>query len=216
MNKLLLIGAGGHCKSIINTLKKIDCYDEIFIVDIQKQGNFIMGCQVIGSDEDLPKLFQQGYTEAFVSVGSVGNVEIRLKLTKMLDDIGFKQPNIVDPDAKVAVSVTMGRGNFIGTGAIINAEVNLSDFVIVNTGAIIEHECKIGSFSHIAPGAVLCGNVGIGDCVHIGAGSVVKQGITIGTHSIVGINSTVVKDILSGSVVVGTPADIISLRKGKK
>ena len=53
------------------------------------------------------------------------------------------------------------------------------------------------------------GRVAIGNNVFIGAESVVLPGVTIGSNVVIGANSTVSHDIPDGSVVVGSPAQII-------
>ena len=53
------------------------------------------------------------------------------------------------------------------------------------------------------------GRVTIGDNVFIGADSVVLPGVTIGDNVVIGANSTVTHDIPSGSVAVGSPAQVI-------
>ena len=51
--------------------------------------------------------------------------------------------------------------------------------------------------------------VTIGNNVFIGAESVILPGVTIGDNVIIGANSTVTHDVLSGSVVAGSPARAI-------
>ena len=206
---LLLIGGGGHCCSVIDSLLADPAcpYDKIAVVDTpEKRGSIIAADIVcIGTDDDLEQLKREGYTDAFVSVGSVGEAALRIKLTNQVGELGYRLPNILDPTAVVGRNVSFGRGIYVGKRAVINYGCRIDDGAIINTGSILEHQCQIGKFSHIAPGAVLCGNVRIGDYAHIGAGSAVKQGISIGNGAVIGLGSTVVKDIGSGVVAFGNP-----------
>ncbi len=205
--KLLLIGGGGHCHSVLDSVVSLHIYDEIGIIDIV--GNPYLGIPVIGTDDDVPRLFCEGWKEAFVTVGSVGDTSIRRKLFKMIKNIGLSCPNIIDPTAVVGKGVKIGEGTFIGKRAVINSGSVIGEGVIINTGAIIEHDCIIGAFSHISPGAVLCGQVNIGDDSHIGAGSIVRQLIKVGNNTLIGAGSVIVKDIPDNVKAYGNPCKVV-------
>ncbi|SFV02714.1 acetyltransferase [Butyrivibrio sp. INlla21] len=208
MSKILLVGGGGHCKSVLDSLLSLNAYSEIGIID-SNVGDRIMGISVIGCDDDLPKLIEQGWTDAFVTVGSIGNTKVRHRLYDMLKSIGFNTPSIVDPTAIIAKDVVIDDGTFIGKGAIVNAETRIGCCSIINSGAIIEHECVIGAFCHISTGATLCGQVTISDDTHIGAGTVIRQCIEIGSNSLVGCGSVVVNNIPSNVKAYGNPCKVV-------
>lgn len=161
MNKrILLIGGGGHCKSVLDSLLELNEYAEIGIVDKKENlGNSVMGVPVVGCDDDLPALFRDGYRYAFVTVGSIGNPALRIKLFNLVSKIGYELPVIIDDSAKVSKHAKIEQGVFIGKQTIVNAGAQIKKGTIINSGAIVEHDCQIGDFSHIAPGAVLSGEV---------------------------------------------------------
>lgn len=204
--KLLLIGGGGHCKSIIDSLDSYTIYEEISIIDKSVlTGTMVGNRKVIGTDDDLVRLKSSGYTDGFVSVGSIGNPSIRIKLTKRIRKLGFHIPNIVDSSSHVSPSCKLGEGIYIGKAANINAGCFIGDGAIINTGAIVEHECKVGPFVHIAPGAVVCGNTTIGENTHIGANATVLQGVRVGDNVMVAAGSVITKNIANGKTVLGVP-----------
>jgi sugar O-acyltransferase (sialic acid O-acetyltransferase NeuD family) len=208
--KILLIGAGGHCKSVLDSVLNKNDFSEIEIIDKNKNiGKKVLGKAVTGCDEDLIKFFNKGYIYAFITVGSIKNFKPRIKLFKKILNIGFEIPNIIDVTAKISKYIKMERGIFIGKNAVINTDVYLEEGVIVNTGSIIEHDCCIGEFSHIAPGAVLCGEVKVGKNTHIGANSVIKQQIQIGNNSIIGMGSVVLSDIEDNVIAYGNPCKVV-------
>ena len=154
--KILLIGGGGHCKSVLDTLYRTSLYEEIGVIDIPKTiSTKILDAKVIGIDKDLLSLYGQGYQNAFVTVGSVGSPALRIKLYQQLEEIGFYIPNIIDPSAIVSPYITIGNGNFIGKNVIVNADVTIGNGTIINTSSIIEHDCKVKSFAHISPNSVI-------------------------------------------------------------
>ena len=91
--KILLIGGGGHCKSVLDSLLELNEYAEIGIVDKKENlGKSVMGVPVVGCDDDLPALFRDGYRYAFVTLGSIGNPTLRIKLFNLLSEIGYEIP----------------------------------------------------------------------------------------------------------------------------
>jgi sugar O-acyltransferase (sialic acid O-acetyltransferase NeuD family) len=211
--KLLLIGGGGHCKSVLDSILELNEYSKVGIIDKKENiGKSILGIPIIGCDDDLCMLFNGGYHYAFVTVGSIGDPSLRVKLFNMLEKIGFEIPNIIDLTAIVSNHVKMERGIFIGKNVVINAGTSIKRGSIINTSSIIEHDCVINQFCHIAPGTVLCGEVEVGDNSHIGAGSVIKQQIKIGFNTIVGMGSVVLKNIEDEIIAYGNPCREIKTR----
>ena len=205
--RLLLIGGGGHCHSVIDSVLSLEIYDEIGIID--SINGSCLGINVIGTDNDLPRLFDEGWSEAFITVGSVGNTTIRKRLYSLVKSLGFAIPVIIDPSAIIAKGCEMGEGTYVGKNTVINTGSFLGACTIINTGALIEHDCIIGDFSHISPGATVCGQVCIGNDSHVGAGSVVRQQINIGNGVLIGAGSVVVKDIQDNVKAYGNPCKVV-------
>lgn len=204
--KLLLISGGGHCKTVIEAIESKNHYNQIGIIDIENNiGKSILNHPIIGTDQELKKFREQGYTYAFISMGSLGDSTKRIALYRLVKELKFQVPIIIDQTAHVSHYAKISEGVFVGKNVIINADAVIGECVILNTGCIIEHDCRIGGFSHIAPGAVLSGNVTIGEGAHIGANSVIRQGICVGERTVIGVGSVVVKDIESDCVAVGNP-----------
>lgn len=211
--KLLLIGGGGHCKTVIEAIESKNHYNEIGIIDTKNNiGKFILKQPIIGTDQDLKKLREQGYNHAFISMGSIGVPSKRMALYRLIKELQYYVPVIVDKAAHVSKYAIISEGAFVGKNVIVNADAMIGECVILNSGCIIEHDCRIGVFSHIAPGAVLSGNVMIGDEAHIGANSVIRQGSNIGKKTVIGIGSVVVNDIESDCVAVGNPCRKVEKR----
>lgn len=208
--RILLIGGGGHCKSILDCVLGMGAYRDIGIIDRRDTGRkAILGIPVIGTDDDLQSLHRAGWTDAFVSLGSIGNPYRRKFLYDQLREIGFIIPCIVDETAAVSDNAQLGPGVFVGKKAVVNAGTYIGTCVIINSGAIVEHDCRVGAFSHISPGAVLCGRVSVGCGTHVGANTVVRQNIVIGSNALIGIGSVVTKDIPDDSLAYGNPCRVV-------
>ncbi len=212
--EILVIGAGGHCRSVIDTL--LDTYDRlsIGIIDNKKsKGDKVLGVDIVGNDNDIEEFYRSGTRLAFVAIGGVGNPIARVKLFNRLLDIGFEIPSIIDKTAIVSKHTKIPAGVFIGKGALVNAEARIGKGVIINTGVIVEQQASIGDFAHISPGAVICGESTIKDFTHIGAKSVIRQRLTIGSNTLIGLGSVVVTDINDNVTAYGCPCMEVDKRE---
>jgi len=208
-NKLLLVGAGGHCRSVIDSINQ-EQYSDIVVIDLPEMvGKDIFSIPIVGTDADIDKLYKNGYQQAIITVGSIGNPNKRISLYKKLKEAGFNFPVIIDPTAIISKkNVRIDEGVFIGKGVIINTGIFIGCFSIINTGVIIDHDCRIGQFTHIAPGVKLSGGVHIQDNVHVGMGACVIQSISIGENTVIGAGSVVVSDIEKNTVAFGIPCKV--------
>ena len=210
MKKLILIGGGGHCKSVLDCLDQ-NLFDEIIISDRpDKIGSTVLNIPIKISDDKLFQLKKQEFDYAFITIGTIRADTTRNEIYHKLIQNGYKLINIISSSATVSENVQIEEGVFIGKQAVVNTGTSIACCAIINTGALIEHDCKIGAFTHIAPGCILLGNVQIGHGSHIGAGAVIKQGVCIGSNVTVGAGSVVLKDIPDNATAYGIPSKVVS------
>jgi UDP-perosamine 4-acetyltransferase len=199
---LLIIGAGGHAKVCIETLREQGDYDPIGCISPQAGGH-VLDLPILGGDEILPDLYADGVRDVFLAIGSN---PLRLKLAKQAADLGYATPSAVSRSAAISPSAKIGRGVLIMPNVIVNAEAQIMDFSIINSGAVVEHDCLIGPAAHIAPGSVLAGGVTVGARTMLGARTVVIPGIAISDDILVGAGSVVVRDLPLPGTYIGCPA----------
>lgn len=204
--EVLLVGAGGHAKSIIDTLRAKSEIKIIGILDkAERVGEYIEDIPIIGIDDDLELYYKKGIRHIVLSIGSVWIPQVRYRLCQKIKAMGYSFPNIVDDTAVLSDRTILGEGVYIGKGAIINTGTSIGDHCVINTGSIVEHDCKIHEFVHIAPGATLCGSVEVHKMTHIGAGATIIQNKKIGSYSVIGSGSVVVTDIAGHMKAYGNP-----------
>lgn len=197
MEKIVILGMGGHAKSIIDAIESQNSYEIVgCVVNETSIHTEEKDYPVIGRDEDMQNLFQQGIRNVALGIGFLGKSKVREKLYFQLKEIGYSFPIICDPSAIISKSVEIGEGTFIGKGAIINTGAVIGRMCIINTGSIIEHGCQVDEFSHISVGTVLCGEVKVGKAAFIGANSTIIQGKEIESNCIIGAGETIKKNIL--------------------
>ncbi|MCR4617415.1 MAG: NeuD/PglB/VioB family sugar acetyltransferase [Lachnospiraceae bacterium] len=204
MTDAILIGGGGHAKSVADAVKRGGQYNIVGIVTKEEEN--LNGYPWLGNDDRLGAIFDSGIKTAIFAIGYLGKGNIREKVFNSLINIGFDVPAIIDPSAVLAEGTVLGKGTFVGKGAIINAGSVVNEVSIINTGAVIDHECNIGAYTHIAVGAKLCGAVKIGARSMVGAGATVIQCKNIGNDVLIGAGAVVISDIKDKMVAVGVPA----------
>lgn len=173
--KILLIGGGGHCKSVIDVIEMEGSFTIAGIID-QKEllGQKILGYEVIGCDDNLEALFAR-FKYAIVTVGQIQSPNVRIKLFNRLTSIGFKMPPIISPMAYVSKHATVESGTVVMHNALINANAAVGKNCIINTKALIEHDSIIGDHCHISTGAILNGGTVAAQGTFFGSNAVSKE-----------------------------------------
>ncbi|WP_044409898.1 NeuD/PglB/VioB family sugar acetyltransferase [Thiomicrospira microaerophila] len=174
---ILLIGAGGHCKACIDVIEQSGQWQIAGIVDRKGSGvEDVLGYPVIGCDEDLPRLRQE-FDYAFVTVGQLGSVELKIKLFNHLKALGFKQPGLVSPLAYVSKHAQIGEGTIVMHYAMLNASARVASNCIINSHALIEHDALIEDHCHVSTGAKINGGAQLGQACFVGSGAILKQNV---------------------------------------
>lgn len=216
MEKIIVLGMGGHAESLVDAIESQHLYEVAgYVVNENNASEMVKEYPVIGKDEDLQQIFQSGIRNAAIGVGYLGKSDVRERLWKILKKIGYCLPVICDKSAVLAKNVELAEGSFIGKGAIINTNVSIGKLCIINTGAIVEHDCHVGDFSHISVGTVLCGGVTVGKAAFVGANATVIQGTRIGNRSIVGAGTVIRKNVEDSAMVWSRSKICVKVGGGK-
>lgn len=200
--RLLIIGAGGHAKVVIDIARAAG-WNPVAALDPIGLGHHCAELPVLGNDDLAQDLHKNGLRAAVVALGSN---RLRVSIGERLRTIGFQLPVVIHPSAILSPYASIGDGTVIMPGAIINSHAHVGNFVIINTGAVVEHDCHIGNGAHIAPRSVMGGNVEMGEMVLFGIGAIARPEITIGREATIGAGSVVVSRIAAGQTVFGAPA----------
>jgi len=202
--KVVILGGGGHAKMCIDIINQMGTYKIVGIIDRNiKIDSKVMGIPVIAKDrdEDLKKLYNEGFRLIVIGVGAITNHNIRDKIYKKLKRIGFYIPNIIHPKASIEPSVSIGEGNQIMANAIIGSDVKIKNNCIINSGAIVSHDSLLENNVHITPGAILAGSVCVGENSLIGMGSTIYLNVKIGKHVIVYNNCSITKNVPDNRII---------------
>jgi UDP-perosamine 4-acetyltransferase len=200
--KMLIIGAGGHARAVIDAAECCG-YTIEGIIDVDYRGvaEQILGYPVIGGMEMLDNY----PADAMMLFIAIGKGKVREVYHEKISATGFQPATILHPTAIVSQHAEISAGVLVNTGAIINAGAIVGENAIINTGAILEHEVKVGCYSHIGPGVRISGRVTIGKHTLVGIGASVIEKLTIGDHVMIGAGAVVIRDVQSFATVVGVP-----------
>jgi len=205
MDKIVVLGGGGHAKVLISILKRLAAFAITGYTDTQDNGP-LLGIPYLGTDDELEKLVQQGIKKAVMGIGQIKNYQLRQKVAGRAKTLGFEFPPVCAPSAVINEDVSLGEGVVIMDGVVINSGAKIGAFSIINTNASVDHDCTIEEFVHVAPGVTLSGNVQVQRFTLIGTGAAVIQGITIGEGCIIGAGAAVMRNCQPNGLYVGSPA----------
>lgn len=202
---LILIGGGGHCKSVIEVAESVG-YEIKGILDVPNEvGKEVLpGHKVIGTDDDIPQ-----YTancDFVITVGFIKNPALRIKLYNKVKEAGGKLATIVASTAYVSKYAALGEGTVVMHQAFVNAGAKVGDNCIINTFANIEHDAEVGNQCHISTGTMINGECKIGENCFIGSQTVCANSIDIGSDIIVASGSCVRKSLHIKGIYSGNPA----------
>ena len=205
MDKLILIGGGGHCRSCIDVVESGMKYKILGILDLPHlKGATILGYPVIGTDELIPELVAQGY-KFLITIGQLKNNTARKSVFQKLESDLSKLVTVISQSAVVSKHSLINPGSIVMHNAVVNAGATIGYNCIINTGSLIEHDSKIGDHSHIATHAVLNGDCVVGNDVFVGSGAIVINGIRICDESIIAAGTIVNRSINESGTYAGNP-----------
>jgi len=199
MDKLAIVGAGGHGKVVASTVMDAKQYKEIVFVDGSKN-NDVMGIKVISDDNSLETIITE--YDFFVAIGNNG---ARKRLIEKIESLGGKVVTIIHPTAVIAKDVEIENGTFISANSVINASAKIGKGVIINTLSVVEHDCKIGDYTHVCPGSAIAGTVTVGENCFLGVGTKCVNNVSICDNVTLGAGSVVIDNINESGKYVGVP-----------
>jgi sugar O-acyltransferase (sialic acid O-acetyltransferase NeuD family) len=194
---LVVIGAGGHAKVVIDTAERAG-WNILGVIDDRPEAS-VFGYSRLGALADVI------FDSAWWVVVAIGSNSVRARIAASLEG-QVRWATVIHPGSYVSDRATMQPGSVIFAGAIIQADATIGAHVIVNSAASLDHDVLVGSYAHIAPRAVLTGGVRLEEGVFVGAGAVMTPSTSAGAWSTLGAGAVAVRDLEPGAVYVGVPA----------
>lgn len=205
--KIILIGAGGHAKSVIDVIENtIQQYEIIGYTDLQKNKDiFWEAFNYLGKDNEHEFVKDANY---HIGVGMIKNLQIREQLFLYYKSKSANFPIINSNYAIASKRAIIGEGCIVMHHVIVNTGARIGVNCILNNKCLIEHDTVVGNHCHISTGAIINADCIIGNNVFIGSNVTVNRGIKIGDNVIIGSGSVVTRDIPPNNYAMGVPAKI--------
>ena len=131
--KIVIFGSSGHAKVIVDIIESDTRFEILGFIDTFKSvGEEILGYKVIGNDQSLPDLMVEfGFDKGIVGIG---DNFVRSKMVQKIKELipNFKFINCIHKSAIISNHLTIGTGNVIMPGVIINASSNISSHCVLN------------------------------------------------------------------------------------
>jgi sugar O-acyltransferase (sialic acid O-acetyltransferase NeuD family) len=211
MKKIIILGTGGNCIDILDTLldlndvreeKVYECFG--FLDDDKSKWNkSFYDVKVLG-----PLHKAKEFSDCFFVFG-IGSTSSFTKRREIFEKVGIDDSRfetIIHPTASISRMAEIGAGTIIFQNVTITSNVVVGKHVYILPNSVISHDDIIGDFTCITGGVCVSGNVHIGQSCYIGTNATIREGVTIGDFSLIGMGSVVLKDIPANTIAVGNPA----------
>jgi sugar O-acyltransferase (sialic acid O-acetyltransferase NeuD family) len=173
MERILILGAGGHGRSVAEAIELSGHYRIYgFLDDHWPSSAAVWEYPVVGRMDSIAN--HLAAIDAVVV--AIGNNMLRQQLIKDAMSYGVKLANVIHPSAWVSPRARLGQGVVVMAGAVVGTDAELGDGVIVNCRAVVDHDGRLGDCSHIGVGVSLAGGVHVGTTAFLQAGSAVGAG----------------------------------------
>ena len=177
MEKLLLIGAGGFGRAVLEHASFL--YDCAFLDD--GNAKIIDGVQVIGKTADMASFFPE-YKLLLVTIG---NNALREKLYARAAAIGYTFPNLIHPSAYISPHATLGYGVIILNNAVVQNGAKVGSGTILNPGVEAHHDSTIGDYCLIYTNSAIRSLTHVGNRVWIGSTVTVSTSATVPDDTVI-------------------------------
>jgi sugar O-acyltransferase (sialic acid O-acetyltransferase NeuD family) len=164
----------------------------------------VSGCEVIGTDDNLPELISL-YKNALITVGQIRNPVVRIRLFNRVLELGGELPVILSPTAYVSKTAKIGMGTIVMHQAMVNTEAEVGRNCILNSGCLIEHEAIVGDHCHISTHAILNGQCRVGSRTFIGSRTVMSNNTTVPDDTLISAGSVLLRSVEHPGTYIGNP-----------
>lgn len=205
---MVILGAGGHAKEILEIVLERYSPDQISFFDNVTPNDEIpklfFEFNLIRDLNTLIALFKNDDKSFVIGVGGVRAKQI---LWELATNAGGIPLTLMANNASIGHYETeIGIGSTIMQMVLLSNSVSIGQGVLINSRANIHHDITIGDFCEIGPNALLLGRAKIGKNVFIGAGAVILPNVVIGDNCTIGAGAVVTKNLMENLIVKGNPA----------
>lgn len=176
MTRLLIVGAGGHGRSVAEAVLEAGTYTLAgFVDDGALALRQVWEYSVLGTTAELESCRRH----AAAAIVAIGNNMAREQLQKRLTALGFEMVTVIHPRAVVSPRAVIGPGCALMAAAVVGTEARLGAGVIINSGAVVDHHCVVEDFGHLGTHATMAGGTVLGRSAWMQAGAALGYGVKV-------------------------------------
>ena len=154
-NNIVIIGAGGHGRVVLDTILKQGAYHVLgFIDDHIPEGTIFNGVKVIGNTKNTEWI--SAGAEFFIV--ALGNNTLRKNLYDNFKSL-LKPATVVHPSAVIADSVAIGLGCMVLANTVIGSNAVIGENCIINVMSLVDHDSQLADHVHVSQGTIIGSNV---------------------------------------------------------
>ena len=208
MKKILIVGAGGFGRELLQWIKDINAEKPTWEIggflddNLQALDGVEIDYPVVGTISD----WQPKDDEVFAL--AMGKPQLKRMVVEKLKSRGAHFAAVIHPTALVSPFAHYGEGLVMFPYSKLSCNSTVGDFVSILTTPI-GHDNEIGAYTMISGGCNIVRNVKIGKDVFVAAGVCIAQDVVVKDGAYIGLGSVVLKDVKAGTKVFGNPARII-------
>lgn len=179
MHDLMILGAGGHGRTLYELAKLLGYQDIVFLDDnaspIIETNKLIVG--------KISELKLHANKASNLAIG-IGNNKVREQLYHQLINLGIRPVTLLHPHAFVSPSATIADGSVVLAGSVVGANAKLGACTIVNSHSTVDHDSTLDDFAHLGVGVHLAGSSVIGKSAFLQAGTVGGYNAKVDDYSV--------------------------------
>ena len=199
---LLILGLGGHARSVADVALALGFHSLLFIDENAGPGERVL-------EFETRREFKGPLPPGWSCLPAAGENKRRRVQVQSAQAAGWPLATLISPHASIGVGSQVGPGCFVGHHAHVGPMARIGTGCILNTAAIVEHECIIGNFVHVSVNTTVAGRCRVGDCVFLGTGSTVIDGTAVADDVTVGAGGLVIASIDRPGTYVGVPVKAV-------
>lgn len=214
MKKIVIIGAGGFGREILELINQINIkgktWEVIGFIDEITSNKVVQRIPVLGGIDYLND-YKSGDLYA---VTAIGNTKAKEKIVERITNANIKYPTLIHPSVNLPGDIELyeiGEGSVVCANSLISVNSKIGKHVHINVYGAVGHDAIVGDYCSVMSGAIISGNVRVGRRSYIGVGAKIIEKITIGEDATVGMGSVLVRDVNPNTGVFGNPAREIKI-----
>ena len=208
MTKILIIGAGGYGRELLQWIKDINEVKPTWQIAGFLDDNLNA---LDGIECDYPMLgrvsdWQPADDEEFAL--AIGAPRTKEKIVASMKERGAVFATVIHPTATLTQFSKYGEGLVMFPQSKLSVNSSVGDFVTILSSGI-GHDVEIGDYTTVSGACSILRNAKIGKRVFLAANVAISNDIVIGDDAYIGIGSIVIKDVAAGQKTFCNPARVL-------